>query len=121
MSHPNPHHDPDNVREHDSKFSPKAKALMKGTTSHLKKMISEPSGKEWFAKHGMPKGAKHKALNKESGHYVSPQGVRYLSKKEQKEKTKNWPKSNGKSTVAFPTTGEHKREHQSRFGRAHNE
>jgi hypothetical protein len=26
MSHPNPHHDPENVREADSKFAPKAKS-----------------------------------------------------------------------------------------------
>lgn len=25
MSHPNPHHDPENVRSEDSKFAPKAK------------------------------------------------------------------------------------------------
>lgn len=67
--------------------------------------------------------AHHKALEhaKDSGHYVSPQGVRYLSKAEQKEKTKNWPKANPKGSVAWPKTDEQKREHQARFHRAWND
>lgn len=40
--------------------------------------------------------AKSKAIKvkKDSGHYVSPNGVRYLSKAEQKAKTKSWPSYN---------------------------
>lgn len=66
---------------------------------------------------------KDKALQKkkDSGTYVSPNGVRYLSKKEQKEKTKNWNKSDGKGSVTSPKTDEQKREHQRRFKRAWNE
>ncbi len=69
----------------------------------------------------------HKALNnkkqphKDSGSYVSPNGVRYLSKKEQKEKTKGWNKGKGGGTVAFPKTDKQKKEHQNRFGRAWND
>ncbi len=32
------------------------------TLKDLKEMISEPASKEWFAKHGLPKSSKGKAL-----------------------------------------------------------
>lgn len=88
--------------------------------SHLKKMIAEPASKEWFAKHS----SKGKALNKHSGKYVSPQGVRYLSKAEQKEKTKDWPKAeHGKDYSMKAQMGRHQenREFQRRTGRAWND
>jgi hypothetical protein len=75
----------------------------------------------------MDKHPKNKALErakqprKDSGHYVSPQGVRYLSKKESAEKTKNWPKAVKGGSVAWPETDEQKREHQRRFKRAWND
>ena len=89
------------------------------TIQDLKQMIAQPASKHWFEKHGSPKV---KALKhaKDSGHYVSPNGVRYLSKKEQREKTKDWPKAN-KGSVAWPKTDKQKREHQQRFHRAWND
>ena len=62
-----------------------------------------------------------KKVRKDSGHYVSPQGVRYLSRKESAEKTKHWPRANPEGSVAWPKTDEQKRAHQARFGRAWND
>jgi len=60
MSHPDPKHDPENVREDDSKFSPRAKALRKkaGKTvkpfadgvKGLRQMLNQPASKHWFAR-----------------------------------------------------------------------
>lgn len=61
-----------------------------------------------------------KAIQKKGG-YVDDKGIRHLSPKEQKEKTKNWPKSDGKGSVAWPKTDGQKRQHQHRFGRAWND
>jgi len=72
-----------------------------------------------------------KKVRKDSGHYVSPNGVRYLSRKEQKEKMKGWNKvavSHGTKDSRFKagtfgsdTTEKEKRDHQDRFGRAWND
>jgi hypothetical protein len=90
------------------------------TIKDLKAMIAQPASKEWFKKHGAPK---HKALQKkkDSGHYVSPQGVRYLSKAEQKAKMKDWPNAKPKGSVEWPKTAEQKRQHQHKFKRAWND
>lgn len=69
--------------------------------------------------------AKTKALKTKSGTkvdmgYTDSRGIRHLSSKEQASKTKSWPKHKG-STVAWPTTRKHKREHQATFGQAWNE
>lgn len=70
--------------------------------------------------------SKTKALSKfkESGHYFSPQGVRYLNKTEQKEKTKDWPKAvKGREYGMKAQMKKHKenREFQRRTGRAWND
>lgn len=46
---------------------------------------------------------------------------RKLTLKEQREKTKDWPKAVKGGSVAWPETAEQKREHQRRFGRAWND
>ena len=58
MSHPNPHHDPENVRSEDSKFAPKAKskALKRyktaGTASQAARMrqnaLTKKHGSSWW-------------------------------------------------------------------------
>lgn len=58
--------------------------------------------------------------NKINMGYISKKGTKFLSSKEQHDKTKKWP-TGGKSTVAWPTTESHKKEHQARFKRAWNE
>lgn len=70
--------------------------------------------------------SKEKALQKlkDSGKYISPQGIRYLSKKEQKEKTKDWPKAiHGRKygMKAQMERHEENREFQRKHGRAWND
>lgn len=60
--------------------------------------------------------AKRKALHKK----INAGTGRHLTRAEQREKMKNWPKHHG-STISFPTTEAHKKEHQRRFGRAWND
>lgn len=73
MSHPDPHHDPENVRTDDSKFAPKQKLRVqkskiakrmndgkapKDNLKTIKAMIAQPASKAWFAKYGLPKRGK---------------------------------------------------------------
>lgn len=80
----------------------------------------EESSKEYSLRKakGMKRDSpKSKALEKSK---YTDKGVRILSKSEQAEKTKNWPKSSGSST-AWPNTDKEKSNYQRRFGRASNE
>jgi len=65
------------------------------------------------------KHSKHKALESKIKSVNAGTGRR-LTLAEQKLKTKDWPKSHG-SSVAWPTTEAHKREHQNTFKRAWND
>lgn len=92
------------------------------TIKDLKKMISEPSSKEWFKKHGSAKSnAMHKAMGygKEVGRTSEGKIIlkkpRRLTAEESKEKTKDWPK--GSHTV----TEADKREHQKKHGRSYDD
>lgn len=76
-----------------------------------------PSYKEFLAK--KKTGPKLRALHKKLDTLNAGTGRR-LTNKEQKLKTANWPKYKG-SSVAWPTTAKHKKEHQETFKRAWNE
>jgi hypothetical protein len=79
----------------------------------LKQMIKEPASKEWFKKHGSPKGkAIEKYKRTAEGKIILPKR-RPISEAERKERTKNWPKSSNEKidSVAY----------QSKFKRAYND
>lgn len=86
----------------------------------IKQMISQPASKHWFARQKLTEEARgkghHKALEK-----FTANGVRLLSKAEQKEKTKHWPKATKGGSVAWPETEEQKRAYQHKFKRAWND
>lgn len=63
-----------------------------------------------------PKSHKSKALKEKKDGYTDDKGIRHLSKKEQAEKTKNWPKSTGHTD-----TDKEKREYQNKYKKAWNE
>ncbi len=73
----------------------------------LHKMQSEPASKEWFAKHGSPKGT---ALAK-----IQKKTPRKLSDAERAEKTKNWPKH------THHLSDKDKSDYQKRTGRGYHE
>lgn len=51
------------------------------TIEDLKKMKSEPSGKEWFAKHGLPKGISNHPLKQKVAEKMGGKSDRNKAKK----------------------------------------
>ncbi len=117
MSHPQPGHD---YSEKHKEESSKEHALRKAKSiSSLRKTDKLGDSLKRYLidgeKEHSTKGHKAGALKKAK---VTDKGVKYLSKTEQKDKTKGWPKA---SESSFPTSNKEKDDYQRRYKRAWND